>query len=510
VGGSHFLDNPSQGTPSFRSKTDLRAGLDAKAVIHDSLALDVALNPDFSQVESDDPQVTVNQRYEVQFPEKRPFFLENNGYFVTPENLFFSRRIVDPEFGARLTGKLGAWNLGVLGIDDRAPGATGDPTDPNQGDHAGIGVVRVQREFGEQSNAGVLLTDREFAGSYNRVESLDTRLKLSPNWTLSGQWMASQTRTLDGTYSGGDAYNIDLHAQNRDWVFDLTYIDRSEGFHTDLGFVPGVNIRQFQQSAMRRYHPKSKVVLSFGPTLNMMGDFDHHNVQQDWSVSPGFNLELARSTFFEVNHAETFERFTAINFRRNDTSLGAHSEYFKRAVLDFNYDTGTRINYDPAVNLAAFRGDGSELHVQITFRPVSRLKLEEIYYLTRLRTRADSFAEMAQAPVDRPSGVFVNHLVRSRLTYQFNRELSLRMIVDYNGVLPNPGLINLERQKRVTGDVLLTYLIHPGTALYVGYTDQLENLALYPGSPPAVGRIGFPSTTTGRQFFAKVSYLFRF
>jgi hypothetical protein len=233
-------------------------------------------------------------------------------------------------------------------------------------------------------------------------------------------------------------------------------------------------------------------------------------VQQDWSVSPGFNLELARSTFFEVNHAETFERFTAINFRRNDTSLGAHSEYFKRAVLDFNYDTGTRINYDPAVNLAAFRGDGSELHVQITFRPVSRLKLEEIYYLTRLRTRADSFAEMAQAPVDRPSGVFVNHLVRSRLTYQFNRELSLRMIVDYNGVLPNPGLINLERQKRVTGDVLLTYLIHPGTALYVGYTDQLENLALYPGSPPAVGRIGFPSTTTGRQFFAKVSYLFRF
>ena len=112
--------------------------------------------------------------------------------------------------------------------------------------------------------------------------------------------------------------------------------------------------------------------------------------------------------------------------------------------------------------------------------------------------------------MNRPSGVFVNHLIRSRLTYQFNRELSLRMIVDYNGVLQNPALINLDKQKRVTGDVLLTYLIHPGTALYVGYTDRLENLALQPGSPPTVGRIGFPSTTTGRQFFAKVSYLFRF
>ena len=108
------------------------------------------------------------------------------------------------------------------------------------------------------------------------------------------------------------------------------------------------------------------------------------------------------------------------------------------------------------------------------------------------------------------AAVFVNHLIRSRLTYQFNRELSLRMILDYNGVLQNPALINLERQKRVTGDVLLTYLIHPGTALYLGYTDRIENLALYPGSPPAVARTGFPSTTVGRQFFAKVSYLFRF
>jgi outer membrane receptor for ferrienterochelin and colicin len=144
------------------------------------------------------------------------------------------------------------------------------------------------------------------------------------------------------------------------------------------------------------------------------------------------------------------------------------------------------------------------LQIQLTFRPVSRLKLDEIYYFTCLTTRADSFA------ATRPTTVFVNHLVRSRLNYQFTRELSLRMILDYNGVLENPSLINLERQKRITGDVLLTYLIHPGTALYVGYTDRLENLGLFPGVPPTVGRIGFPSTTTGRQFFAKVSYLFRF
>src|SRR5205823_8871973 len=121
--------------------------------------------------------------------------------------------------------------------------------------------------------------------------------------------------------------------------------------------------------------------------------------------------------------------------------------------------------------------------------PMSRLKLDEIYYMSRLEARAPI--------VPQPAGVFVNHLVRSRLNYQFSRELSLRLIMDYNGVLPNSGLISLDRQKRITGDVLVTYLIHPGTALYVGYTDRLENLAIFPGNPAYAGRIGFPSTTTG-------------
>src|ERR1022692_498492 len=188
--------------PAFRGKTEFRPGLDAKAVIHDTLTLDVALNPDFSQVESDDPAVTVNHRFEVVFPEKRPFFLENNSYFTTPENLFFSRRIVDPEFGGRITGKLGQWDLGVLAIDDRAAGAALDPADPNYGGRAEIGVVRVLREFGK-SNLGLLVTDRQFAGSYNRVASLDTRLKFNDTWTFAGQVMTSQTRELDGTQSGG-------------------------------------------------------------------------------------------------------------------------------------------------------------------------------------------------------------------------------------------------------------------------------------------------------------------
>jgi hypothetical protein len=489
---SHYLDQPDTGVPAFRGKTDFRPGLDAKAVIHDTLTLDVALNPDFSQVESDDPQVTVNQRFEVVFPEKRPFFLENNSYFTTPENLFFSRRIVDPEFGGRITGKLGNWNLGVLAIDDRAAGATTDPSDPNSGDRAAIGVVRVQREFGK-SNVGVLVTDREFAGSYNRVAALDTRLKLSDTWTFSGQVIGSQTRDVDGTTSGGPAYNFDLFHQNRKWIYDANFIDRSEGFHTDLGYVPRVNMRQAQQFFMRRFRPKSKRVLTISPNISLLGNLDHQGVQQDWRVNPGFNLEMPRNTYMGGSINQIFERYQNINFRRHDASISVHTEYSKRATFDFNYAAGTRINYDPAPGLSPFLANGSELQAGFTLRPVARLKIDEIYYLTRMRTANAS--------------VFINHLTRTRINYQFTRALSLRTIVDYNGVLENATLIDLQRQKRITGDALLTYLIHPGTALYVGYTDQLQNLGLFNGT---VLPIGFPSTTTARQFFAKVSYLIRF
>jgi hypothetical protein len=494
--GSHFLDNPASGVPSFRSKNDLRAGLDAKAVLHDSLTLDVALNPDYSQVESDDPQVTVNQRFEVQFPEKRPFFLENNGYFTTQENLFFSRRIVDPEFGARLTGKMGRWNLGLLGIDDRAAGNVLATDDPHYGERAEIGVVRVQREFARQSNVGVMFTDREFAGGYNRVQAIDTRLKLDDHWTFMGQAMASQTMLEDGTHSGGDAFNLDLNRSSRTWGYDLTYIDRAEGFHTDLGFVNRVNMRQLQQFVRRQFHPKSRKLLSFGPQLNSMLLFDHRGVQQEWHVNPGFQVEMARNTFFSANHGEAFERFQNINFRHGGTGFGFHTEFFKRATIDFSHNFSRSINYNPANGLLPFLAYECDWQANLTFRPTSRLKLDEIYFYTGLRVPGAT--------------VFVNHLAQSRLNYQFNRALSLRMIVDYNGVLQNPALVNLPRQKRLTGDVLLTYLIHPGTAVYVGYTDRLENLRLYPGMPPTVAPIGFPSTTTARQFFAKVSYLFRF
>ena len=115
------------------------------------------------------------------FPEKRPFFLENAGTFQTPETLFFSRRIISPRWGTRVTGKAGRWMVGSLVAEDRLPNDDGTAED------ALVGVLRLQREMGRESTVGALVTTRDAGVSRNHVASADARIRMGPHWTLQGQ-----------------------------------------------------------------------------------------------------------------------------------------------------------------------------------------------------------------------------------------------------------------------------------------------------------------------------------
>jgi hypothetical protein len=142
----------------------------------------------------------------------------------------------------------------------------------------------------------------------------------------------------------------------------------------------------------------------------------------------------------------------------------------------------------------------------LTFRPQPRLRFDESYIYSRLGATREWLPDGEVAP----GAIFNNHILRSKVNYQFSRELSLRAILDYNGVLPNSALVSLENSKRFGADVLLTYLLHPGTALYIGYSDVRENVVFDSMMSPALQRTSFPNTTTGRQVFVKLSYLLRY
>ncbi len=193
------LDAGRAGGPGFTKDTEDDVGLDAKVVLKDSFVLDFTYNPDFSQVESDQPQVTVNERFEVQFEERRPFFLENADYFATETPLLFTRRIVDPEVGVKFTGRQGPWGIGTMLTNDEAPGLRVAPTDPLYGEDADISVLRVFRDFGDQSRAGILHTEREFGETYSHVSAADTYLKLTDNWFTELLMVNTENRLADGS-----------------------------------------------------------------------------------------------------------------------------------------------------------------------------------------------------------------------------------------------------------------------------------------------------------------------
>ena len=492
--GARFLDRSSA---SYDREKDGRAGVDAKVVARDSLTFDFTLNPDFSQVESDEPQVTVNQRFEVFFPEKRPFFLENSGYFQTPVTLFFSRRIRDPQIGARMTGKIGRWAVGALALDDRADGSALPDTDPLHNDRAFNGIVRARREFGESSIGG-LVTSRDFGPSFNRIASADTRLRLNPQWTVQGQAAVSDTGQVDGARLRDATYSATLSRESRQLSYQADFTDIGKDFRTTLGFIPRTDIRQATQYVSYRWRPKTGALLSYGPNSFVQGTWDHSGELQDWTIRYPFEVSFKGQTGIFVRRTESMERFEGIEFRQHENLFNLFTSYLRWLDVGFFAATGTRPNFFPGGGRTPFLANSRDAQLSLTFRPASGLLVDQTYIYSNLRARPDFGSSRT---------IFDNHILRSRVNYQFTRELSLRAIVDYNAVLSDPSLVALERTKHLSGDVLLTYLIHPGTALYVGYNDGYDSVAL---GPSGLTPIRNPTTSTGRQFFVKTSYLFRF
>jgi hypothetical protein len=502
----NFASDRVLGDEGYVSDRSARVGIDAKAVIKDAVTVDATVNPDFSQVESDEPQVTINQRFEVFFEEKRPFFIENSGYFQTPQTLFFSRRVADPRFGMRVTGKANGWSFGSLLTTDDAPGTRIDADDPRHDKAAGVLVLRAQREFAGQSSVGAIVTDREWGDAASRVVGLDGRWKINDNWTAMGQAVRSQAVSVDGDESIGGLATAQLNRQSRGLNVSVSYLQVSPAFRTDLGYVTRRDIRSANGEVEYAWHPEKRRLLSYRAGLESEAIWDFSGEMQEWSVEPSAEAEFPGNTLLELRHWNVFERYENREFRRHSTMIGVETSWLSWLGFEGTLESGTAVNYYPAAGLVPILGNSLKSEFGVTLKPASRLRVDQSYLYTRLTTRSGDQGCACASSED----IFSNHILRTRANYQFTRELSLRAILDYGAVLPDQRLIDLEKQKNLGLDVLVTYLVNPWTAVYVGYTDTYENWRL--GSPiqRPVDRSNAATTSTGRQVFVKISYLLRY
>jgi hypothetical protein len=580
VRGFRALDTRDLQNPYFQKATVQGApGMDAKFVIRDHFTIDATVHPDFSQVESEDPQITVNQRYAVYFPEKRPFFLENEDFFRSPMNLFFTRNIGDPSAGIRLTGKDGPYSVGVMSADDRSPGLALPDYFPLSGIRSYFTIARVTRDIWNQSSVGALYTDWECPSTneYNRVGGVDGRVKFSPNWTLDGQAVTSSSNILgnvfsptyssrnceanaypfssgnqgNGNHYAGPAERLQLHRDGLHLTYDALYNDISPGFVSIPGFINRVDIRELQQEVDYRFRPKHGWIVNWGPTVNTRHDFDHTGLRLDTDYSATFAIQgRGQTVIYFRPYRETRERLRPQDFcfygygscpinplpppnsplpnqdyHEHASGASFQTGYFKKATIQASYYWGNSINFvalPASINSSPYnqpfvaREDTAQ--ASLTLRPFQPLKIENTYLFDRLRAGDSAFlAAQAQFP-GAGRGIFNDHILRSKWNWQFTPQLSVRVILQYNALLAGtPGVGSpytyLPTSREFNADFLITYLLHPGTAIYVGYNSDLQNLNVVPMTPTSPGYV--TNTARGyindsRQFFVKVSYLFRF
>jgi hypothetical protein len=458
---------------------DGEAGLGIKYGVTPNLTADFTYNPDFSQIESDRPQIETNQRFALFFPEQRPFFLEGQEIFNTSTqiDLVHTRAIVDPRYGAKLTGKVGNTTLGVVGAKDEAPGRLDDASDPAFGRTAQFVLGRVRYDFYSESYVGAIATVREFGEDYNRVGGVDGRFRLGRTHSVSFLAVGSDHHDAVRGSLSGPVVELDFRSRGRNLGYGLAYSRIDPEFRSLSGFIPRVDMRQTTANASYRWWPEQSLV-TWGPTFSYLRNYNHEGILEDEQIQGQVDFEFRNNVRVTGTVSRDLERFGGIDFEKTGYSVfGLISRRVVSLVAGANWGDGVFFGSNP------YLGRATGGNFLFSVRPTSRLRAE----LTGV------FSRFVDARLDEP--VFDVRIFRTRSTYQFTDRLLLRHILEHNTAADTVG-----------NNLLLTYRINTGTVFFLGYDDRYQQGLKIPDTP--VARRGLERTN--RAFFTKIAYLFRY
>lgn len=325
-------------------KLDQDIGVNFKLNITPNVTLDAAYNPDFAEIEADEPVVTANQRFPIFFEEKRPFFLESSEIFQSELQTFYSRTIVDPDLALKLTGKTGKNSFGFLLASDNAPGNYSEeerndpifrPSREFLNKNAFFGVARVKRDFGRQNNVGFFGTMRVFPRQRNFTGGFDGTFKLNQNLSTSFQIVATHSRrnfydaeTDRAPYRTGNGlgyfWNLDYTAKNFGFIIEAS--GRSRFYRADAGFTRRVNTNNilFGSRFSTDSKPEAKLIrVDIRPFARI--NYDWKGRSQDISVGSRIQFQLQGNLFIGAEAGASYERLFEEDFgaRRTATRSGA-------------------------------------------------------------------------------------------------------------------------------------------------------------------------------------------
>jgi hypothetical protein len=501
VSGQRVDAAPSVGEPLVEGELDGEAGLDVKWAPGPSTALDLTINPDFSQVEADVSQIAVNNRFALFYPEKRPFFLEGVDLLDTPIEAVYTRTITSPRWGGRATGKLGGMAYTLLAAEDRGggsvilPGPESSSLAP-QDYRSLVGIARLRQDLGS-SYVSALYAGREIdGGGYNRVFGPDFQWRPGKVDVVTAQLLWSDTLTpnrpeltpqWDGRKLDGHALNASWARTPAKWDTIVSYQDVGDGFRDDQGFVPQVGYRRGYAEGGLAFFPSEGFLTNLRPFV--FGEYvaDREGEVLDESYGGGLTFVGRRS--LQVLFGTTVSRVRTSGVLLDRTYVPFRIAMSPSGWLSRIEVTGEVGQDIDIVNVRS--GRGGSVTGNVLLRPTRHLSLDLV--------SSWSWLDVAQ-PDGARARLFTAQVERVKLVYNFTAHFYIRVIGEYVEERRDPDLYMQpvpERTASFTGSVLLAYRLNWQTAIFAGYGDDRERL-------PSGGL-----EPTGRQFFAKISYAFQ-
>jgi len=480
--------------PAIDKDAYARAGLDIKYGITENLTADLTFNTDFAQVEVDEQQVNLT-RFNLFFPEKREFFLESRGIFEFGRGgggsggfgrggaptLFYSRRIglqggelIPILAGGRVTGKIGAVNIGALSIQtDDEPTVGAESTN--------FTVVRLHRDIFARSGIGVLFGNRSQAvlsGGSNQTYGADAAFSFLQDASLVGYYAKTRTRGLTGN---DQSYQARLRYNGDEWGTQLDHLLVGDDFNPEIGFVQRRGFRQ--SSASVRWSPRPESI-GWIRQLTFQGNFNYFENEQAGFVESRdaggrFQIELENSDRFSVNFTDSYENLI------QDTPISgavipAGRYSFRDIEVGYNFGSQRRMSGNLSVRRGTFYTG------EITSVRLDRARIEILPQLSVEPSIEFNWIDLPDQQAF--AGEFNQHVARTRVTYSLTPRTFLSGLVQYNS---GTG--------RVSGNFRFRWEWAPGSEFFLVFTEERNTDILDRWSAPL-----------NRGLVIKVNRLFRF
>ena len=421
-------------------------GANFKYGLTSDLVTNFTINPDFSQIESDRPQVEVNQRFSLFFPELRPFFLEGAEVFEieAPITAVHTRTIVDPFYGAKMTGKAGNAQIGVLYANDEAASfEIDDPLNPGFEQSAQTFVGRIRYDLYPESFIGAVFTNREFLDGSSRLAGIDSNFRLGDQHSVGFRAMRTdhqETTDLDGAAGlRSDGYLLDFGfpKRGRNLSYALDAYALSPEFKTDVGFVSRTDERRAGGQVQYAWWPHDWLI-SWGPEVRYSRNYTFDQTLQDEEFRARVRANFAKNIRGNADISQDMERYEGINFDKRRYNLLSFVNTSQIVSVGAGYRWGDEIYFDAA---NPFLGREAGFRTFITVRPMSRFSSEINVTTSRFTDPSGLFVpDLNEGERDENGEIFDVKIFRALSTYQFTDRLLFRNITEVNSYDETLGL----------------------------------------------------------------------